>query len=401
MVSTVTSYTDLRNRALPGAGYDGVVRISVGDYYGTGTLLYDGHAVLTAAHLFTGTTKSPVVHFETAAGLLDIVGARVLTHAAYDASSNNDLALIWLSTAAPVSADRYQLYRESDEIGQTMTLVGYGKPGTGSTGVQSGYSGEPLRQKASNMFEADMSLLKQEFGAGMSWSPLAGSQITADFDDGLYAHDAFGRLIGRDQLGLGLLEGLITSGDSGGPAFIRNALAGVASYSASLYVGDTAPDADKTVNSTFGEIAAWQRVSYYQQWIDQNMRAAYPNAPTRPEEVQKRVAEGNTGTTYAYFLLQFTGVRADASQVLSVDYATRDGTAIKGQDYVAASGTLKLYPGEVQAVIPVEIIGDTAPEPDEVFYLDVTHPVGGSFGPGVVTLTAMRTIVNDDGSWLS
>ena len=66
---------------------------------------------------------------------------------------------------------------------------------------------------------------------------------------------------------------------------------------------------------------------------------------------------------------------------------------------VAASGVLKLYPGEDQAVIPVEIIGDNVPEPDEDFYLDVTNPVGGSFGQGIVTLSAMRTIVNDDSSW--
>jgi hypothetical protein len=140
-------------------------------------------------------------------------------------------------------------------------------------------------------------------------------------------------------------------------------------------------------------------MSYYQQWVDQSLRGAYPNAPTKPDEVQKRVSEGSSGTSYAYFLLQFTGVRTSESQVLSVDYATRDGSAIKGQDYVAVSGTLKLYPGEIQAVIPVEIIGDTLPEPDEVFYLDVSHPVGGSFGLGVVTLTAMRTIVNDDGGF--
>jgi hypothetical protein len=399
MVSTVTSYTDLRNRATTGTGYDGVVRITVGDYYGTGTLLYDGHAILTAAHLFKGNSGSPVVHFETEAGRFDVSGTRVLTNADYDASSNNDLALIWLSSAAPLSADRYQLYRTNDEIGQIMTLVGYGKPGTGSTGVLSGYSGEPLRQKASNMFEVDMALLKQVFGTGMSWSPLAGSQLVADFDDGIYAHDALGRLVNRDQLGLGTQEGTITPGDSGGPAFIHNLVAGVASYSASLYLGDTAPDADKVVNSTFGEIAAWQSVSYYQQWIDQSLRASYPNAPSKAQDVQKKVAEGNTGTTYAYFLLEFTGVRETETQVLSVDYATRDGTAVKGQDYVPTSGTLKLYPGEVQAVIPVEIIGDTSPEPDEVFYMDVTNPVGGSFGPGVVTLTAMRTIVNDDGGF--
>ena len=401
MVSTVTAYTDLRNRATTGSGFDGVVRITVGDYYGTGALLYDGHAVLTAAHLFAGNSGKTVVHFETSAGRVDVVGVQVSTNPSYDASSNNDLALIWLSTAAPVSADRYQLYRGSDEIGQVTTLVGYGKPGTGSTGVLTGYSGDPLRQKANNMFEVDMALLKQVFGSGMSWNPLAGSQLVADFDDGIYGHDALGRLVNRDQLGLGALEGTITPGDSGGPAFIRGMLAGVASYSASLYLGDTTPDADKVVNSTFGEIAAWQRVSYYQQWIDQSLRASYPNAPSKPQDVQKKVAEGNTGTTYAYFLLQFTGVRETETQVLSVDYATRDGSAVKGQDYVATSGTLKLYPGEVQAVIPVEIIGDTSPEPDEVFYMDVTNPVGGSFGPGVVTLTAMRTIVNDDGGWIA
>jgi hypothetical protein len=45
----------------------------------------------------------------------------------------------------------------------------------------------------------------------------------------------------------------------------------------------------------------------------------------------------------------------------------------------------------------VEIIADTLPEPDESFYLDVFNPVGATFGQGVVQLTAVRTIVNDDG----
>ena len=52
---------------------------------------------------------------------------------------------------------------------------------------------------------------------------------------------------------------------------------------------------------------------------------------------------------------------------------------------------------ENQAVIPVEIIGDTLSEADETFFLDVFNPVGGSFGEDVVKLTAVRTIVNDDG----
>ena len=92
-------------------------------------------------------------------------------------------------------------------------------------------------------------------------------------------------------------------------------------------------------------------------------------------------------------------MRNDPNEILSVNYTTRDGTAWAGEDYIAVSGTLNLYPNESKAVIPVEIIGDTQPEADEYFYLDVFNPTGGSFGEGVVKLTAMRTIVDDDG-WL-
>jgi hypothetical protein len=172
----------------------------------------------------------------------------------------------------------------------------------------------------------------------------------------------------------------------------------VASYIASLG-GSNSPDIDAQTNSSFGEIGAWQRVSAQQQWIDQTLRQHYPNPPTTPNEVEKWVPEGDGGTHYAYFLLQFIGVRADPEQILSVDYATRDGTALAGRDYLAVSDTLRLYPDENQAVIPVEVIGDETPEPDEIFYLDVFNPVGGSFGAGVLTLTAARTIVDDDG-WL-
>ncbi len=78
----------------------------------------------------------------------------------------------------------------------------------------------------------------------------------------------------------------------------------------------------------------------YQQWIDRSLRAHYPDAPTTPADVQKTANEGNSGTTCAYFLLQFTGVRGDPEQVLSVGYASRDGTAKAGMDYLATAGTL-------------------------------------------------------------
>ena len=401
MVTTVTAYTDTRNRALPGTGFDGVVRVSVGGHYGTGALLYDGRAILTAAHLFANVgAASTSILFETSAGSQTLAVSDVKVLSTYDATqTNDDLALVWLSGSAPLSAERYSLYRSSDEIAQTLTMVGYGLPGTGLSGTLNSYSGSPLRLKATNQFDGDASTLKNELGSVMGWTPTAGSQLIADFDNGTTAQDALGGLINRPGTGLGQDEGLVAPGDSGGPAFINGQLAGVASYTASLGYSSINPDIDTTTNSSYGEIAAWQRVSFYQQWIDQSVSAHYQNAPTKPADVQKAVNEGSSGSiTYAYFLLQFTGVRSDPKQKLSVDFSTRNGTATAGQDYIPVKGTLVIYPNESQAVIPVEVIGDSAAEADEFFYLDVTNPVGGSFGDGVITLTAMRTILNDDGN---
>jgi len=397
MITAAPDYTDSRYRTYPGDGYDGVVRVSFGGYYATGTLLYDGHAVLTAAHLLDGKTGTAQVTFETRSGTQTLTGTKILSHPGYDAGSNNDLALVWLTGSAPIAAERYDIYRADNELGQSFTTVGYGRTGTGITGATSSDTTSPIRLKAANQFDADAATLKSYLGSGMAWAPLAGTQWVADFDDGSRSHDALGQLIDRSDLGLGWAEGLIAQGDSGGPAFVNGRVAGVASYTASLSRGSVSPDVDSSSNSSFGEIAAWQRVSSYQQWIDQSLRANYANAPTQAAEVKKEVPEGDSGTSYAYFLLQFTGIRSEPSQILSVDYATRDGTAMAGRDYIAVDGTLNLYPNENQAVIPVEIIGDNAPEPGETFYLDVTNPVGGSFGAGVVMLTAVRTIVNDDG----
>jgi secreted trypsin-like serine protease len=360
-------------------------------------------AVLTAAHLFKGITTGSLsanIVFQTTAGTQTISATSVTLNPNYDSvNGNNDLAIVWLSQPAPVAANRYQIYHQQDEIGQTMTMVGYGLSGNGNTGdtAQLNSGSSPSRLMAKNTFDADAAAFKVTLGNGIAWTPTEGTQLVADFDNGNSANDALGRLIGVMHTGLGADEGLIAPGDSGGPAFLKGQIAGVASYTASLNVGMIRPDVDNQTDSSFGEIAAWQRVSNYQQWIDQTVRAQYPNAPTTPEAVQKQVFEGNGGVSYAYFLLQFTGVRTDANQKLMVDYATRDGTATAGQDYLATSGTLVLYPNEAQTVVAVEILGDTLPEPNETFYLDVTNPIGGSFGEGVAKLTAMRTILNDDG----
>lgn len=397
MITTGNASTDYRYRAASGEGLDGVVRLSFSGNSASGALLFDGRAILTAAHLFAGRTGIASVLFETAVGAQTLTSSQILQHPGYDRQGNNDLALVWLSGAAPTAANRYSIYREGNEIGLAFTMVGYGKTGTGNAGVVASDGSSPMRLKAENQFDADAAVLKDFLGSAMSWTPARATQLIADFDNGSAANDALGQLINRSDLGLGPSEGMIASGDSGGPALIDGRIAGVASYVANLNLGSLWPDIDRSANSSFGEIGAWQRLSHYQQWIDQSLRANYPNPPSRPEEVKKEITEGDTGTSLVYFLIQFTGVRSDPNQILSVDYETVDGTARADSDYIATRGVLNLYSNENQAVIPVEVIGDSTPEPSENFYLKVLNPVGGSFGEGITQLVAVRTILDDDG----
>jgi hypothetical protein len=312
-------------------------------------------------------------------------------------NDNHDLALVRLSENAPAFSQRYELYRDHDAMGQAFAFSGYGAPGTGEEGRDFNATVNP-RFMAANRFETDGAALKEALGNSMAWAPKPGSTLVADFDSGFASEDALGGLLGIYDTGLGDQEGLITAGDSGGPAFIDDKVAGVASYTASLSTYHFDSDVDIYDNSSFGEQGFWQRVGYddHQQWIDQSVRDAYAQAPTNASEIEFDVMESDSGSiNHAYFLVEFQGERF-TQDWLSVDYQTRDGSATAGEDYLAQQGTLVLYPDENQAVIPVEILGDNLIEGNETFYLDITNPVGGNFPDGVETLTAMRTIVNDD-----
>jgi hypothetical protein len=101
--------------------------------------------------------------------------------------------------------------------------------------------------------------------------------------------------------------------------------------------------------------------------------------------------EGNSGTK----LMAFTVSLAVAyDQAVTVKYATQDGTAIAGSDYVATSGTLTFSPGQTTKTINVAIKGDTKKEPDEYFYVILSNPSSNamlyySYGYG--------SILDDDG----
>ena len=65
-----------------------------------------------------------------------------------------------------------------------------------------------------------------------------------------------------------------------------------------------------------------------------------------------------------------------ASGPVSVDYATKDGTAAAGADYTAASGTLTFAPGETAKTVSVALLDDSHDEGKETFTLTLSNPQG-------------------------
>lgn len=100
--------------------------------------------------------------------------------------------------------------------------------------------------------------------------------------------------------------------------------------------------------------------------------------------------------------LQFTVTKSGTTGVsLSVSYATANGTALSGSDYVAASGTLTFAPTDTSKTVTVSTVNDTTHELDQVFYLDLSGATGGatiSDSRGVGTITDNDIVGGGGGS---
>ena len=69
--------------------------------------------------------------------------------------------------------------------------------------------------------------------------------------------------------------------------------------------------------------------------------------------------------------LSLPSTRSFTDSPLTLTYATEDGSAVAGEDYLATSGTLTLAIGQSSALIAVTILGDTQFEANESFTLAV------------------------------
>lgn len=102
------------------------------------------------------------------------------------------------------------------------------------------------------------------------------------------------------------------------------------------------------------------------------------------------LVEGNSGSANLSFTIAVSG---PAGAGITVDYATANATATAGSDYTLTSGTAALANGGCKcATVNVPILGDTTPELDETFQVNLSNPVGAT----ITDAQAIGTITNED-----
>ena len=101
------------------------------------------------------------------------------------------------------------------------------------------------------------------------------------------------------------------------------------------------------------------------------------------------VEEGDSGETDAGFAVQLSQPQ---DFEVTVGFRTSNGTAYAPDDYETTSGTVTFPAGDVEESVSVPVNGDTDPEPDETFHVNLRDADGVAVGDGRGT----GTILNDE-----
>ena len=178
---------------------------------------------LTAAHVING-AQDDAIHV----GDKKYRVAYKIQHADYDEErvGLHDIALCYVDN--DFKLDFYvPLYRKNDEIGQNVTIAGWGATGNFVTGAKT----------SDNKRRAGHNKLSSAFLSVVACSPRKTGRLPLEF--------------------------MIAPGDSGGGMFIGNELAGISSF---LAHADGKPD------GTYGDDSAFTRVSLYVDWIESQIQ---------------------------------------------------------------------------------------------------------------------------------
>ncbi len=121
-----------------------------------------------------------------------------------------------------------------------------------------------------------------------------------------------------------------------------------------------------------------------------------PPAPAILSINSTSVTESDNGRPKVFVTLTVTRT-GNTGIATSANWATQNGTAVAGSDFVGGSGTLSFAANETSKTITIEILADKKGEPNETFTVVLSAP---SAGTTISTGTGTVTIVDDDNKLL-
>ena len=275
---------------------------------GTAALLYTGKHILHCKHAIEGAgyggstpedAKYWYIFAEGPEGKVSLEVERVEAYRLngellFEGSTNYDFSIITLKDEAPDWIDRYEIYRETDEIGKDYLRVGYGMEGLGEYGRGDGFlpkefwssdseGGQLVKRFGSNTYD----MTKAEFFQkdpnvwdNAQLGPITAKQtiLKSDFDDGTSVNDTFAQgnndlnniveMKNVPHLGLGKWEVGSSPGNSGGPNFINGRIAGVGSGGGADHPNGQLIDGTDDRQDGYGWHMEDSRVSSVIEWIE-------------------------------------------------------------------------------------------------------------------------------------
>lgn len=186
------------------------------------------------------------------------------------------------------------------------------------------------------------------------------------------------------------------------------------SWSLTLTTGDPSTDTTALGSYAFGNLGpATYRIREIMQpgWIQTTPMVGYYDAAIASGQTlmgrdfgnrlpwlsinDVSMAEGNSGSQFFTFTVSLLDV---SPLTVTSQFQTADGTArISDGDYLATSGLLTFAPGQpLTQTIQVSVLGDTAVEPTETFFVNLLNPTNAT----ILRTPGVGTIQNDDATTL-
>ncbi|MBN8505767.1 MAG: trypsin-like serine protease [Burkholderiales bacterium] len=277
-----------------GVNFDGNVRlrfdddgsVADGGFVCSGTLLWGGQYVLTAAHCADGNTApgfvmeiSSGIYGNVAATTQSIQAANVYVHPGWTGGlgTGADIAVIKLTT--PILGTTGFKLSTTNDVGKTMLIMGHGTTQLGNVASATNWNDYGWAHYGWNV--ADVTDKAFNDAWDNTGDNTYGEGYVFDYDalTNAATHNTIQRLgdlrggIFSSNEGLGIPEAITAGGDSGGGDFVWNGsewlLSGVHSWGWQFCGGRISPTCDLTTRngSSWGDISGSTAVFSHVQWI--------------------------------------------------------------------------------------------------------------------------------------